>query len=201
MTLKVEALSEAEGIGIIRSGSALRLVRPPYALRDAPVLSEDSLHDAILHHGFSALAEEFENWGDLIAFLNGRVVAVRRLIGRGIPDAIPAEDLIDVAPPEVLSGFLNRIEEEFIPQRLFDQAERFLLAVLTSKVLTQQLELRSRAARLLRLNSEARKKVDAGISDLASRAVRFPTLEQKQDEYAWSIRVTDIIRERGCVFA
>ena len=52
MTLKLEAISPAEGIGIIRSGQTIRLVRPPYVLHDAPVLPEDSVQDAILRHGF-----------------------------------------------------------------------------------------------------------------------------------------------------
>jgi hypothetical protein len=201
MKLELEALSQAEGIGIIRSGRTLRLVRPPYTLQDAPILSEDSLQDAILCHGFSASGQQFQSWEDAIAFLNQQAVAARRLLGKEIPETIPGPDILDVAPPEVLSAFLDRVERQIIPQRLFDHAEDFLLALLKSKAPTHQPRLGHKAAELLQLNSEARKKADAGISQLASRDVRFPSLERRRGDFEWSVRLAELIRERGCVFA
>lgn len=200
MKLKVEALSPAEGIGIIRIGQTLRLIRPPYLSRDAPVLTEESLQDAILRHGFSASEERFENWEDAITFLNQQAVAVRRSLGKEIPDSIPGRDILDVAPPEVLSSFLDRVETEIIPQRLFDRAEDILLALLASSAWTRHPEVSSRAARLLQRNKEARKQSEAGISELANRDVRFPSLE-KHGELEWSARLAELIRGRGCVFA
>jgi hypothetical protein len=200
MKLKLEALSPAEGIGIIRSGQTLRLVRPPYALQDAPRLSEESLEDAIVRHGFSGSSEQFRSWEDAISFLNQQAVAARRLLGKEIPDAIPGPDILNVAPPEVLCDFLDRVESEIIPQRLFDHAEDFLLAVLLNKPWTSQPEICQRAAELLQRNNEARKKADAGISELANRDIRFPSLERKQAEFERSIRLAELIRERRCVF-
>ena len=101
----------------------------------------------------------------------------------------------------MLSSFLDRVEREIIPQRLFDNAEDFLLAFLASRALGHQPELGARAAALLQRNKEARKKSEAGISELANRDIRFPSLEQKQGDFALSVRLTKLIRERGCVFA
>jgi hypothetical protein len=170
-------------------------------LHGAPVLPEDSVQDAILRHGFSAAQEQFDNWKDAIVFLNQQAVAARRSLGKEIPDAISGKDILNVAPSEVLSSFLDRVEREIIPQRLFDNAEDFLLAFLASRALGHQPELGARAAALLQRNKEARKKSEAGISELANRDIRFPSLEQKQGDFALSVRLTKLIRERGCVFA
>jgi len=172
MILKFEAISPAEGIGIIRSGHALRLVRPPYASHDTPILAEESVQDAILRHGFSACREEFANWEDAIAFLNQQVVVARQSLGKDIPNSIPGRDILDVAPPEVLSIFLDRVETEIIPGRLFDHAEDFLLALLTSSARNCQPEVIARAALLLQRNKEARKKFEAGISKVKKKPVR-----------------------------
>src|SRR5262245_29859284 len=98
MKLKLEGFSPAEGIGIVRKGQILRLIRPPYVLQDSPVLSEESLQDAILRHGFSVSQKEFDNWEDAIGFLNEHVTAIRRSLGKEIPDSISGRDIIDVAP-------------------------------------------------------------------------------------------------------
>jgi hypothetical protein len=200
MKLKLEALSPAEGIGIIRTGQTLRLIRPPYLSHDAPVLAEESLQDAILHHGFSASGEQFASWEDAITFLNQQAVAVRRSLGKEIPDSIPGRDILDVAPPEVLSSFLDRVEGEMIPQRLFEHAEEFLLALLESSARTRHPDVGNRAVTLLQRNKDARKQSEAGISELANRDVRFPSLE-KHGEREWSDRMAELIRGRGSVFA
>ncbi len=201
MKLKLEAVSLMEGIGIIRSGQTLRLVRPPYMLSDAPALAEESLQDALLRHGFNASREQFNNWDDAIAFLNQQAVTVRRSLGKEIPDAIPAKDILDVAPPEVVSRFLDRVEREIIPQCLFDHAEDLLLAVLTNRTCSCQPGVGARAAGLLQRNKEARKKAEVRISELANRDIRFPSLEQRPGDLAWSVRLTELIRERGSILA
>lgn len=201
MKLELEALSPAEGIGIIRSGQTLRLVRPPYTRHDAPALSEESLQDAILRHGFSAFRQQFQTWEDAIIFLNQQAAITRRSLGKEVPIDIPGPEIFDVAPPEVLDAFLDRIERETIPRRRFDHAEDFLLALLRSKACTRQPSIVPRAAGLLQRNNEARRSADAGMTELASRDIRFPNLAGKPDDLARSVLMTGIIRERGCVFA
>lgn len=200
MTLRLEAFSPTEGIGIVRAGQTLRLIRPPYLLHDAPVLPEESLQDAILRHDFSASGEEFRGWEEAIAFLNKQVISVRRLLGKEIPQSIQGSDILDSAPPDVLSGFLDRVEEQLIPQRLFDHAENFLLALLASSVLTRHPEFGTRAARLLQVNKAARDQAEARESELACRDLRFPSLERR-GEVEWGVKQAEMIRARGCVFA
>jgi hypothetical protein len=200
MKLRLEALSPTDGIGIIRSGRTLRLVRPPYSLAESPVLAEDSLQDAILKHGFFASQQEFGDWHSAIDFLKHQVVKVRRALGHEIPESIPESDILDAAPIEVLNGFLDRVQHELIPQRLFGHAENFLLALLTSTVLTRPPEMRSRATKLLRSNKEARNQAESAVSELATRDIRFRSLE-KHGELEQSARLAEQIRQRGCIFS
>ena len=147
MMLKLEALSPAEGIGIVRFGEGLRLVRPPYTHADSPLLREESLLDAILRYGYFASHEEFSNWAALVDFLNQKAVESRRALGKEIPDSIAAREILEMAPVDVLNRFLNRVENELIPHRSFDHAEAFLLALLTSGVMSRSPALRDQGGR------------------------------------------------------
>jgi hypothetical protein len=200
MSMKLEAVSPAEGIGIVRTGQTLRLIRPPYSFADAPIVTEESLQDAIIHHGFSACAAEFAGWEEAIAYLNQQATAARRSLGKDIPDSIPGGAILDVAPPEVLARFLDRVEKEIIPQRLFEHADNFLLALLGSDAASRHAEIRTRAVRLLRHSRNARRRSEEGQNGLASRDIRFVGLE-KRGELEWSTRLAETIRERRCVFA
>src|SRR5208337_3905360 len=122
------------------------LIRPPYSSGVASVLPEDCLEDAITRHGFSASAEEFASWEEVIAFLNQRVVAARRSLGMDTPGSIPGGAILEAAPTEVLEHFLDRVENELIPQGLFDGAEDLLLALLASTVRSKCPEIATRAA-------------------------------------------------------
>lgn len=200
MKLKLEALSPMEGIGLIRSGQSLRLVRPPYALSDAPVLAEDCLQDAIVRHGFVAAREEFDNWEQAIGFLNRQASAARRALGQEIPELIDGKAILEVMPPEVLGRFLDRIEGEIIPKQLFDHAEDFLLALLMSNAGARHPDIGARAAELLQRNKAARQKAKDGVSELANRDIRFPSLERKPELLARSLQWGERIRERGSLF-
>lgn len=200
MKLKLEAISPAEGIGIVRTGKTLRLLRPPYVWSDTPELAENSLRDAILRHGFSACEKQFDSWKDVIEFLNEQVVIVRRALGKEIPDSVSGRDVIAVAPPEILNSFLDRVEAEIIPQRLFDHAENILLAILITGVGARHPEVGVRAATLLQRNKDARNQSEGAISELATNDIRFVNLE-KHGELERSSRLAELIRLRGSVFA
>lgn len=200
MSLKLEALSAVDGTGIVRAGQILRLVRPPYTLRGSPVLPEESVQDAILRHGFWASQEQFASWEELIDFLNRQVVVARRALGKEIPDSISGEDIVDVASEEDLSVFLACVETDLIPKRMFDHAENFLVAFLASSALNRYPALGSRAAKLLRQTKQARRAAEAAASELASRDLRFPSLE-RHGEVARSARVAENIIRWRSVFA
>lgn len=200
MTLKLEALSPAEGFGFIRSEGELRLVRPPFRAQDALVLSDESLHDAIARFGYTVSDRQFDNWEDVITFLNQQIVETRRVLELPIPEVIAGSEILDVAPPEVLNKFMARVEEELIPQGLFDEAEDFLLALLETSAADRTPEVGDRAVRLLQVNRDRRRRSEAAITEFTAHDIRFPSLE-RHGEVELSARMAEIIRGRGCVFA
>jgi hypothetical protein len=200
MNLVLEALSAMDGTGIIRNGQTLRLLRPPYTLRDSPVLPESSIRDAILRHGFAAAKEHFGGWEEAVDFLNRQAAESRRSLGKEIPEFIAGGDIVDVAPEEVLTAFLERVETELIPGKMFDHAENFLVALLSTGVLTRYPALGCRAARLLQRNKDARQLAGAATSELMGRDLRFVSLE-KHGELERSAKLAESIRQRHCVFA
>jgi hypothetical protein len=200
MSVKLEALSPLDGIGIIRHGKILRLIRPPYTLHESPILPEESVQEAILKHGFLSSAEQFPSWEDAIDFLNQQAVQSRRALGEEIPDSIAGSDILEVAPLGVLNDFLDRVETTLIPQRLFDQADDFLVTLLANGAMTRHPDVGARAAMLLQRSREARGHAEVALSALADRDVRFRSLE-RHHELETSARVAKVIRERGCVFA
>lgn len=200
MKIRLEAFSPSQGIGIIRAGGILRLVRPPYTLHDSAVLSEDSLQDSILRYGFFASKEEFSNWKNVVDFLDREMVNWRASRGHQIPESISNKSIIEAAPEEILSQFLDRIEAELIPDGLFNQVENFLVALLGSKTVIRYPALASRAAALFERNKLAYQRITGDCSALASRDIRFSSLE-KYEESEKSAKVAHIIRIRGSVFA
>lgn len=196
--LKLEAIYPAEGTAIVRADQTLRLLRPPYLLSECPVLPEDAVGDAILHHGFFAAQEEFAGWDEAIAHLNRAALEFRQAAGSPVPDEVPTRELLELAPVEVLGRFLDRAEKELIPQGHFDHAQDFLLALLTGNATTQHAELKNRAAALLDRSIEAEKRARSGISELASRDLRFPSLE-KHGQLESTARLAEQVRMRGRV--
>jgi hypothetical protein len=199
MSLKLEALLPVEGVGIVRDNTELRLVQPPYRLSDAPTLPATALRDAILKYDYVASGEEFETWGDLIEYLNRQVVESRTRLGRNIPESVAYDEIVAVAPPEVISGFLDRVESELIPRGSFDHADNLLLAVLSSDLLIKTPALSARAGKLLRRSKESRARAGTGTSTLASEDLRFASLE-RSGELKKSMQIAERIRCRHSIF-
>ncbi len=203
MKLKLEALSPAEGIGIVRqSDGTLRLIRPPYRSSDTPSLPEAALQETIIYHGFSAASKVFDDWRDVIQFLNQVVADTRHLVGVEIPEAIEATDVLALAPCDVISSYLGRVEQELIPHKLFDRAELILSTLLRIALSRNELKVAARAADLLELNRTSRKERQAGMAELARLDARFAHLSgQRAGQAAEADRIAEAMRNRGSVLA
>jgi hypothetical protein len=200
MTIRLEALSAVDGIGIFRKDDTLRLLRPPYLFSDSPILSEESLSEAIVRSAFSPAAEDFHDWPEAIAFLNRVTAETRHALGREVPDSIDGAEMIESAPEAVLRDLIERVEKSLIPQRLFDNAENFLLVFLSSDALVNYPALAKRAASLLQLSKSERLKMESRNAEICRRDLRFPSLERHGGLQECD-RVAETIKRRHCVFA
>jgi hypothetical protein len=143
---------------------------------------------------------EFGSWNDAIAFLKNEIVQAHREVGREIPAALSSTEIIRVAPPEVLSSFLDRVEYELIRDGSYGSAEDFLLTFLMSGVAQHHSELAARAVSLLKKNKQARAESEFAIEQLTIPDVQFPTLN-KHGLIAKSLALANAIQRRGCVVA
>lgn len=176
MSLIIEAYSPPEGIALVRDAQqSLRLVRPPYLNRQSPILAETAVREAVEKHDFFACGQTFADWQAVIDFLNGEVATARAQAGLALPEETPAQALLELAPPEIIEGFLQRVAAELIPQRQFEHAENFLIALLQA----QPEKYGKRAADLLNDCREARNRLTASEANWQQSAPWFPSLEQR----------------------
>lgn len=198
-TLRLEAFSPTEGIGLVRSENELRLIRPPYALNSSPVVEESSIQEAVLQAGFTVSQSEFENWNELIQFLNEEVVRSRKELGYVVPDEISPDDVFDIATPEALKELLDRIELEILPKFQFDVAETILVSFLAHDAAHLHPELGRRAARLLKILKYARQS-RADTAKATSKDIRFSSL-LSHGAYDRCVAIAEIIKARGSIFS
>lgn len=198
--MRLEAFFPPEGAAIVRVENRLRLIVPPYSLHDSALLREDSLADAILKHGFSASCLDFATWEELIDFLNQELIAAREKLGQAIPESIDAREVIEIAPATVLDSFLDQVEHNLLPASSFEQAEDFLMALLSSDVVLKEPLIAQRGARLLQQTKQRKEHAEEMVAGLAAEDVRFVSLE-RHNKLEESSKVARIIKERRCMFA
>lgn len=175
MSLKIEAYSPPEGVALVRDAQqCLRLIRPPYRNRQSPILAETAVREAVEKHGFFACSQTFAGWPTLIDFLNGEVVRARAQAGLALPEETPVQELLQLAPPDIIESFLHRVATELIPQRQFEHAEKFLIALLQA----QPEKHGKRAADLLNDCRDAQKRLAASQVHWQQGDPRFSSLER-----------------------
>jgi hypothetical protein len=200
MNIRLEAFSPTDGTGIVRVTNLLRLLRPPYRQQDCPVLPEKALQEAITRFGYSEGKAEFSSWAEAIAFLNEQTRASRSALGKEVPNEIDGARVIAVASADTLSALLDRVENVLIPGRMLEHAEKFLITFLASDALTKYPAQASRAAKLLQHTNKICEQTEADQSELASRDLRFTSLEKKEDELKKSNHLARVIERRGSFF-
>jgi hypothetical protein len=197
MSIVLEAYAPTQGMAIIRISDMIRLIQPPYQERWSTQLSERAVADAISKAGYISCNKVFLNYAELIEFLNSEVVASREAIGRPVPESVD-QDILDVAPKEVLVAFLDRVEAELIPDRKFDQAESLLIPILRTHPVVDCRELASRALNLLDLNRRLRLEAQAKANIPELTDVRFQSL-RKRHQVERCTHLANHFRLKGCL--
>lgn len=199
-TLRLEAFSPAEGVGIVRSGDELRLIRPPYSLRNSPVLDEGALIEAIERAGFVVSHHsEFKDWEQIIRFLDAEVSRVRQQLGYEIPAEINADDVFDIATADSLTDLFDCIEQDFLSKHQFDPAENILVNFLAHEVSRRFPELGIRAARMLK-HIRAIRQCRTERRNVRMTDTRFSSL-LSHGVYDQCLEISERIKARGSVFA
>lgn len=180
--LELLALAPADGWAFVRSDGRIRLVRPPYDQTTSSTVTERVVETAVLKQGFNRLGEtkNFDSWQELIGFLNGTIREERS--PEGLEVGIGGR-MLEYAPLDVLSGFLDRVERELLPSHKWEAAQSVLTAMLELPRVRQDATLCTRATDLLiaaiQEAARARQLLHRLASDVASFDSDFPRASRR----------------------
>ncbi|MBF0475663.1 MAG: hypothetical protein HQK59_07465 [Deltaproteobacteria bacterium] len=200
MSIVLLAYFDLDGSAIVKIDSELLLARPPFEKRHIIKVDETTLGMAILRFGFFSTEKLFPDWEALIEFLQAQVAEAHKASGLDLSKVDVSQDIIDLAPPEILDRYLDRIERELIPTRRFDHAEAVLMAMIKSDNpdLIPKPRL-SRVTQLIQALSEARKSDPVKALQSMADESRFPNLT-KHGGLAKARKIEIGIKNRKSIF-
>jgi hypothetical protein len=175
MTWKVATYSPEDGWAVVEHGGQLSLLRPPYSHIDMVQITPEALPRLLAQPGFiqpDDAGSVFAALGDLIDFLNARVLASRADRGAALPEAGFGQALLEHAPRDVLVRFLDRVERELIAGGLLERAHKALTAFIgLQSVMADNALHRQALALLTRIGSGGtpRKNLVGQAFDIRSR--------------------------------
>jgi hypothetical protein len=156
--LELLAVAQEDGWAFVRVMDVTCLVRPPYKKSNVLGVDDAAVETALAKHGFVAPIDDrtFGDWAALVARLNQQVLQSRSAAGRPVPELGAGEELLEVAPREVLAGFLDRVECELLPEHRLDHAANLLTAMLKLPAVRKDANLCERISVLLGKLQESR---------------------------------------------
>ncbi|MGH8553815.1 MAG: hypothetical protein ACRERS_11010, partial [Methylococcales bacterium] len=180
MTIILRAFSPGDGMAIVDKDRRLRLIRPPYMRVNTIELPVSAIQDAVLNHGFHASDKPFVSWESVIGFLNRQLIEYRQNQGNPVLEMLNPLEILDVAPLEVLQGFLSKVENELIAKQQFEHANNFLVALLESSASQEHPDLKIKAVKLLKKIKTAEEINRNAAKVLESKYSPFQALNRKQ---------------------
>jgi hypothetical protein len=146
--LRLRAAAWEDGYAVVESDGALFMIRPPYRQVNKVAVPESDLESAVAKHGFSATDQSFEDWAALIEHLKRRFIEERKGQGQ-VPDSARIKKLIERVPAYIVASYLDRIEDELLPQKQWRAANGVLAHLLRNPVVRQDPGLLDRVSVLL----------------------------------------------------
>jgi hypothetical protein len=123
------AIIPEDGWAMVREGSTIFFVRPPFRRSERVPVPEVTLSDAISLHGYEAQDAPEESWSGAVERI--REIMTRVHENRSLPsDGEILSRLMRSGPPSVLAGLLDRIEKEWLVKGNLRAAGRALKALL-----------------------------------------------------------------------
>jgi len=115
MKIKMIAIAPYDGWAFIIKEERLYLLRPPYRAKDLLEVEEKDLENAIHKSGFQECDQAFNNLAEIIGFLDEQYIEAMKKRGIALPDKEQLKELLEYATEEILTGYLEKAEREFIP--------------------------------------------------------------------------------------
>lgn len=177
MKIKMIAIAPYDGWAFIIKEEQLYLLRPPYRAKDLVEVAEKDLENAVHKYGFQECDQAFNNLAETIGFLNEIYIESIKKKGISLPDKEQLQELLVYATEEILMGYLEKAEREFIPQRNLDAAESIALALLPLDKVIQNEDLFQKTIGILKRCKEERERLNNIIKTPDKTPGIFPTAE------------------------
>ncbi len=196
MKIKMVAIAPYDGWAFIIKEEQLYLLRPPYRSKDLLEVGEKNLENALHKYGFQECAHAFNNLSETIGFLNEKYIEAMKRKGMSLPDKEQLKELLEFATEEILRGYLETVEQEFIPQRNLEAAESIAFALLPLKQVKQNEELSQKIIEILKRCREERNKLNSIIEKPVQELSKFPKAASKFSNTAIIDFMKSIYKER-----
>jgi hypothetical protein len=203
--IKLMAASREDGWGIVQDGQRVLLLRPPYGRANVQQINEKFVERAAVAYGFTVVDREFPDLRSVLLFLDEQVKEARAAIGQDLDIKRIQDELMSVAPPAVMRRFLLKIENELLPDHLYENAQSMLMAMLDASAVRQDADLGDAVISLLRRARDEQKLWERsvcqqrGLDGLVMRDT-FPLASSRHGEGKIS-RARNDVMARGQVFA
>jgi hypothetical protein len=162
------AIIPEDGWAMVREDETIFFVRPPFRRSERVPVPEATLADAISLHGYEAQPDApEESWASAVERI--RAIMARVHEHRSLPpDGEILARMLRSGPPSVLTGLLDRIENDWFARGDLRAAEHALKTLLAEDRVTSSKALRDRALAL-------RQRLDDLRDERAARApARLP---------------------------
>ena len=128
--IRLLAFVPEDGWAYVQADGRISLIRPPYTSTQRSAADLDTIEKAVGQHGFQAMDQEFSGWAELIQFLNDQVRQARASTGPVSTEETLRAEMLRLAPTGILSGYLDRVESQWLPSGQLDAAESLLQEML-----------------------------------------------------------------------
>ncbi len=188
MRIKMVALAPFDGWAFVICDEKLRLLRPPYRVNDFVEASDDELATAISRYHFRKLDKSFKSIPETVRFLKETYADEIEKTGITLPDTDELKELLQFANLDVLTDYLDKIENEFIPNRSFDAAESLTIELLRIEKVNQDPLLYNRAIDIISKCKDERhsllelKKLSVELSEKFPNAAKKYTVESIEEK-------------------
>jgi len=196
MKIKMVAIAPYDGWAFIIKDEQLYLLRPPYRSKDLPEVVEKDLENALHKYGFQECAHAFNNLSETIGFLNEKYIEAMKKKGMPLPDKEQLKELLEFATVEILMGYLEKAEREFIPQRNLEAAESIALALLPLEQVKRNEGISQKTIEILKRCREERKKLNSIIEKQDQGLSKFPKAASKFSSKAIIDYMKSIYKDR-----
>jgi len=203
--LELLAVAPEDGWAFVRVKGTTCLVRPPYAKSNVIQADDAAVETALFKHGFVSPSGKrtFVDWAALVAFLNQQVLQSRADAGQPLPELGAGKELLMIAPREVLDSFLDRVENELLPEHQLDHASNLLTAMLRAPAARTNTQICDRVSVLLGKVQESRAAAETfrwEVARISNFDSVFPTIARLHGRER-VMGLAEEVASRGQVFA